>query len=288
MRILVTGGLGHIGSEVVELLGAAGHEVRSLDRAARPKGYAQEYMAADLTDPRDMRRAVDGIDAVVHAGAIPHDRHGAADEVLRVNVQGTLLVLQACAEAGIERVVNFSSVNSLGNFGGHRAAAYLPIDDAYPRHPQTPYQLSKHLAEEACAAYADRYGMTCISLRPVAVMRGAPFRRWLGADPNVRAEWGKGDYWAYVDLRDVAEGVRLSLETPAGSSGEFLLVADDTTQELPTSELLARFYPDTPWRGVPQEEYFAENPNRGLLDTSRARDVLGWRARHSWRDADDA
>jgi nucleoside-diphosphate-sugar epimerase len=283
MRVLVTGGLGHVGREVVRHLAEHGYDVRSLDRGARPSDATWEHVVGDLTDPRDMRRAVEGVDAVVHAGAIPHDRAGFADEVFRVNVFGTLMALQACAEAGVARVVNFSSVNSLGNFGGHRPAAYLPIDDAYPRHPQTPYQLSKHLAEEACAAFADRHGMTCISLRPVAVIHGAPFWRWRSADPWQRAEWGKGDYWAYVDVRDVAEAVRLSLVAPEGRSGEFLLAAEDTTQELPTLDLLARFYADTPWRGAPKEDYFRDNPNRGLLDCTQAFEALGWRPVHSWR-----
>lgn len=287
MRVLVTGGLGHVGREVVRHLLDHGFDVRSLDRGARPKDWPCAHTVGDLTDPRDMRRSVEGFDAVVHAGAIPHDRAGFADEVFRVNVYGTLVALQACMEVGIERVVNFSSVNSLGNFGGHRAARYLPIDDAYPRHPQTPYQLSKHLAEEACAAFADRYGMTCISLRPVAVVHGMPFWRWRSADPWQRAEWGKGDYWAYVDVRDVAEAVRLSLLAPAGSSGEYLLAADDTTQEITTPELLARFYPDTPWRGEDQARYFGENPHRGVLDCSRAFEALGWRPAHSWRETAD-
>ncbi len=223
-----------------------------------------------------------GVDAVIHLGALANDRPGSEDEVLSINVQGTWNILIACVEAEVGRVVYYSSVNSLGNFQGHRPSAYLPIDDAYPRHPMSPYQLSKHLSEEACKCYSARYGMVTVALRPMWVVARHHYEHWGGHDMERRMEWGRKDYWAYVDMRDVCDaGVRgLTVENVRHDA--FLLAAGNTLIDIPTAELLDRFYPDTPWHGD-RAEYFAQDPYRSLVDCAHAKEVLGWEPRHNWR-----
>ena len=284
MRVLVTGACGALGAPVIHELQVAGHEVVGLDRQGRPRGAVWEHWPADLRDILALRRAVVGIDAVVHMGAIANDRVGAADDVLNVNVAGTWNLLLASAEVGIRRVVYLSSVNSLGNFGGHRPAADLPIDDFHERHPMTPYQLSKHLGEEVCRAFTDMHGMTTICLRPVMVANPAWYARWHEAGPTRRSSWGRGDYWAYVDGRDVAEAVRLSLEVEGQLHDACLLAANDTTSDQPTAQLIAEHYPDAPWPTASLAEYVAEDPFRSLVDCRHALRLLGWKATRTWRD----
>ncbi|MGQ9541746.1 MAG: NAD-dependent epimerase/dehydratase family protein [Armatimonadota bacterium] len=283
MRLLVTGSNGFIGQELVKRLLEAGYALRTFDRTASAS-KEWEHLAGDLRDAFTVRRVVQGADAVVHLGAMSSDRRNAAEEVLSVNVQGTWNVLQACAEAGVGRVVYFSSINALGCVGGHRPPEYLPLDDFHPRHPMTPYQLSKHLAEEVCRSYTERYGIITICLRPVFVVNTEqPFPWWRRVPAEMRADWGKDELWAYVDLQDVCDAVLQSLTVEGVQHAGFLLSAPDTSLEVPTAELVQKYWSHLPWRGD-LAEYVAENPYRTLIDTSHATQVLGWRARRSWRD----
>lgn len=284
MRILITGNTGHIGREVTRAVAAAGHSIRTLDQAAQPKNDPWEHYPADIRAIGDVRRAAQGMDAVVHLAAVPGDRPGNPNEVFTTNVLGTWNVLLASAEAGVERVIFFSSVNSLGNFQGHRTTLYFPIDDAYPRHPVSPYQLSKHLGEEMCRSFTLRTGLVTISLRPMFVTQPDYYARW--RDPAFygvnRETRGMVDYWSYVDVRDVVAAVMASLTVEGVTNDAFLLAAEDTTQDIPTADLIARHYPDVPWR-VDAGAYFAQNPYRSVVDCTHAREVLGWRPVHSWR-----
>lgn len=282
MHLLVTGSNGFIGQELVKRLVEAGYTLRTFDRTASAS-TDWEHVAGDLRDVYTVRRVVQGVDAVVHLGAMSSDRRNAADEVLAINVQGTWNVLQACAEAGVQRVVYFSSVNAIGCVGGHRPPDYLPLDDFHPHHPMTPYQLSKHLAEEVCRSYSERYGITTICFRPVFVVNTTqPFPWWRRMPVEMRAEWGKDELWAYVDIHDVCDAALRALTVAGVQHDCFLLSAEDTSVEVPTAELVQRYWAHLPWRGD-LSAYVAGNPYRALIDTSHATQVLGWRAQHSWR-----
>jgi nucleoside-diphosphate-sugar epimerase len=279
----VTGSAGRIGREQVRVLREAGYDLRTFDRQARGKDEDWEHISGDLRDIYTVRRAVEDMEAVVHLGAIPHDT-GNDEEVLSINVQGTWNVLLACAEAGVARVVYFSSVNALGCVGGYRPAQYLPIDDDYPRHPFSAYQISKHLGEEMCRAFSNRHGLITVALRPVFVTNPRHSARYRNWGFHTRPDRLPEEYWAYVDVRDVCDATlcSLSLET---THDAFLLTADDTTQETPTAELVEKFYPDTPWK-TDRDAYLAGNSHRSLFDCSHAKQQLGWQPKHSWRDGE--
>lgn len=283
MRVLVTGSAGRIGVEVVRDLTSRGYVLRTFDRQAAPPEACVDHCPGDVRDILDVRRTVQGMDAVVHLAAVPNDRRGGADDVLATNVQGTWNVLLACHEAGVKRVVLMSSINSLGNFGGHKPSAYLPIDDAYPHHPMTPYQMSKHLAEELCRMFSHAHGMITICLRPVGVTFPDQYVRWREQRSSWRREWGRIDYWSYVDVRDVCEAVARSLEADHIQHDCFILAAPDTFSETPTAELIAEHYPDTPWN-VDRDEFLARSPYISVLDCSHIENVLGWKPMRSWRE----
>jgi UDP-glucose 4-epimerase len=236
----------------------------------------------NLLDLDAVRGAMEGVEAVVHAGAIPWDR-GDGSLVMSTNVLGTWNVLQAAVDTGVERVVALSSINAQGSVGGWRPTEYLPIDDAHPHHPMTPYQLSKHLMEEVCRSYSERHGLATICLRPVFVAHPAsPHPAHFGTD--VSLETWRDNYWAYVDVRDVVDAVIRSLRQEGVLHERILLAARDTSVAEPTRDLVERFYPDVPWPGVEPDHYFSDDPHRSLIDCHHAREVLGWEARHSWRD----
>jgi UDP-glucose 4-epimerase len=284
VRVLVTGSAGHIGREQVKVLQAAGYEVRTTDRVAAQRGDDWEHLPGDLRDLDFIRRAVQGMDAVAHLGAIASDRRGASEDVMAVNVQGTWNVLLAAQEAGVPRVVAFSSINALGCVGGHRPAQYLPIDDAYPHHPLSPYQLSKHIGEEICRYFSEKFGMVTICLRPAYVAAPDHYKSFRDYPVEIRAEGSKVEYWGYVDRRDVCEATLLSLTVENVLHDAFLLFADDTILDTPTLEAVEKHYPDTPWK-QDKAAYFADNPYRSMFDCSHAKQVLGWQPKHSWREA---
>lgn len=282
MKVLVTGSHGFIGRALVERLLQAGFTLRTFDRPAS-SASDREHFSGDLRDVFAVRRAVQGVDMVLHLGALASD-YRYAEEVLEVNVQGTWNVLQACAECGVKRVVYFSSINALGCVGGHRPPEYLPLDDFHPRHPMTPYQLSKHLGEEVCRSYSERHGIVTICLRPTYVVDTAnPPWWWRVSNSERHIEWGKDELWAYVDLQDVCDAVLKAMQVEGTLHDAFLLSAPDTLVTASSADLVERFWSHLPWKGNKQE-YFADNPYRSLIDTSHAAQVLGWQPRRSWRN----
>lgn len=278
--VLLTGSEGAIGTHLRRELRDRGYRVRGLD--IRPAGSADaDHRVADLLELRAVRDAMDGVVAVVHAGAIPADR-GDGTRVASTNVLGTWHVLQAAVEAGVGRVVALSSVNAQGSVGGWRAPEYFPIDDDYPPHPMTPYQLSKHLMEEICRSFSERYGLVTVCLRPVFVAHPASrHRAGFGTDGFVKT-W-RDDYWAYVDVRDVIDAVVRSLQVEGVIHDRFLLAAEDTSVAEETWTLVEREYPAIPWPKIEPGHYLAGRPHRSLIDCRHAHEVLGWEARHSWR-----
>jgi len=304
--VLVTGSAGGIGQHVVERLRAGGQQVRGLDvlgphpgaadpgaadeaATGGPVGASTAVSAAgdqhtgDLRDLDVVRRAVLGVDAIVHAGAIPHDA-GDGSAVMATNVLGTWNVLQAAAEAGVTRVVSFSSVNALGSVGGWQPTVRLPIDDGYPPHPATPYQLSKHLGEEICRSFSERHGMVTLCLRPVWVTAPGRYADPAFGSEAFLAEW-RDEFWAYVDLRDVGDAVVRCLALEGVRHDRFLLAAADTSVDVPTAELVDRHHASIPWPRHARAAWLADDPYRSLIDCSHAERVLGWRPAHSWRDA---
>ena len=280
--VLLTGSEGRVGRVLGRTLQEHGYEVRGLD--LRPGSSAvRDHRVVDLLDLDAVRATLEGVFAVVHAGAIPWDR-GDGSAVISTNVLGTWNVLQAAVEAGAERVVSLSSINAQGSVGGWRPTEYLPIDDDYPHHPMTPYQLSKHLMEEVCRAYTERHQLITICLRPVFVAQaGSPDSDGFGTPAFV--EGWRDDFWAYVDVRDVAEAVVLSLRLKGIAHDRFLLAARDTSVREETRTLVEREYAHVPWPTVEPEGYFEANPYRSLIDCRHAHQVLGWQPRHSWREA---
>ncbi len=283
MRALVTGSAGRIGRRVVPALQTHGCEVRTFDRCA---GREPDHWPGSLLDAARVRQVVQGCDAVIHLAAIPNDRPGQEDDVIATNVLGTWHVLQAAAEAGVTRVVYFSSIQALGLTGTERQPDALPLDDAHPRHPARPYALSKAMCEDTCRYFAETAGMTALCLRPTLVADEEMYAWWRSSDarslPRRYRRYFASDMWSYCDIEDVVRAAVLALDAQDVPFGTFLLAARDTTSTVPTADLLAEHYPDVPLR-LPAGTLDAD-PFHGLVDTAAAERVLGWRPERSWRE----
>ena len=183
--VLLTGSSGLVGCAARPALEAAGWAVRPFDVA---DGH-------DLCDAEAVSDAVQGCDAVVHAGALAHDTAGSPNDIVATNLLGTWHVLTAAETQRVSRVVYFSSVQVFGFAEGEGTPAYLPVDDAHPLNASRPYGMSKRLAEEMCRAWTARTQIPTIVLRPVLILDEQRLARY---SPQT------ADLGAFVHVDDVA------------------------------------------------------------------------------------
>src|SRR5881275_2182159 len=186
---LVTGGAGFIGSHLVERLLALGHRVRVVDNLSTgsaanlaPVLGRIEFVRADLRDEAVCRRAVRGADLVFHVAALPSVPRSLADPWTchDSNVNATLRLLIACAEARVRRVVYSSSSSAYGD------TATLPkIEDAEPL-PRSPYAVAKLAGEQYVLAFARAGTVEGVALRYFNVFgpRQSPRSTYAAVIPN--------------------------------------------------------------------------------------------------------
>lgn len=287
MRVLVTGGFGRTGKWVVRELVAHGHPVRVLDRTPPPsdlKDLGMETVFADIADPLATMTAAMGCDSIVHLAAYSGPHGVTAAELLRVNVIGTQNVLDAAVAAGMARVVITSSIGALGySFPTHPCLPdYLPVDAAHPRRPQDVYGLSKLMNEETAAAATRLHGLTTVVFRPPLIMNleMAKQRGWLSRMVEQGHRHYNKDLWAYIDARDYAIACRLAVESSLTGHHLFYTMADDVSADATPQELAAEHLPQF----VEDARRFTHNC---FYDLSPARDVLGFVALRTWRQALD-
>ena len=285
MRILVTGASGRIGSKVVLELARHGHAVKALDRRPLPEEVraAAEAVYADITDPLALLNAVAGCDTVAHIGAVPAPSLP-ADEVLRLNVIGTQNVLEAAHAHGLPRVVLTSSVGALGfSFPTHPCLPdYLPVDTAHPCRPQDVYGLSKLMNEESAQAMTRLCGMATLVLRPPAVwdLARAKQQGWLRRALERTGEERDSSLWGYIDVHDQAAAFRLALESELSGHHVLYTMADDLGVNAAARELTERHFPHL----LPDLTRLTGNT---FYDLVPARDLIGFTASHTWREALD-
>jgi NAD dependent epimerase/dehydratase len=173
-KVLVTGAGGFIGSHLCELCLAEGAEVRAfvhynsrsdwgmLEDLDRKSLKNIDVMAGDLRDFEAVRRAVRGCHRVFHLGAligIPYSYLNPAD-VIQTNILGSLHVLQASLEFGVERLVQTSTSEVYGT------AQYVPMDEKHPLNPQSPYAATKVGSDKLAESFNRAYGLPVVILRP--------------------------------------------------------------------------------------------------------------------------
>jgi dTDP-glucose 4,6-dehydratase len=169
---LVTGAGGFIGSHLTERLIESGARVRAFVHynALGAHGWLDaseladraEVVAGDLTDRDSVREAMRGTDIVFHLGAliaIPYS-YRAPSSYVRTNIEGTLKVLEAARETGVERVIHTSTSEVYGT------ARYVPIDENHPLQGQSPYAATKIGADKIAEAFHLSFGVPVVTVRP--------------------------------------------------------------------------------------------------------------------------
>ena len=185
-RVLVTGADGFIGSHLVEALVRGGSDVRAfvlynsfgswgwLDRCDPDVVRQLDVFAGDIRDPNGVRSAMKGCEVVFHLAAliaIPYSYHS-PDTYVDTNVKGTLNVLQAARDLGVQKVVHTSTSEVYGT------ARFVPITEEHPLQAQSPYAATKVGADQIALSFHRSFGT------PVAVIR--PFNTY-GPRQSTRA-----------------------------------------------------------------------------------------------------
>ena len=196
-RVLVLGAAGKIGRAVREGLRGRYRLMRLADIVPQaPAAAGEDCVDAELTDMASLAKAMQGIDCVVHLAGVsvePDERQW--EQVLPANIIGTRNVFEAARQAGVKRVVFASSHHAIGFY---RREDTIPASVA-PR-PDSFYGVAKVFGEAIGRLYADKFGLSVVSLR-IGAYRPAP------TEPRHLAVW--------ISPRDMVELIRCSIEAPA-------------------------------------------------------------------------
>lgn len=271
MRIAITGVSGGVGRAIEALALERGHVVVGIDRVVpHERRDGAGFVQADMSEYEKLVDAFAGCDAVVHMAAIPSPRGGDPDHTIHNNnVVGSYNALRAAAEHGITRVCQASSVNAIGHaYSRNPRYDYFPLDEEHPNYSEEPYSLSKWICEQQADAFARRYeDMRIASMRFHWVVpdRASAARHFTADGPNVEKH-----LWAYTRTDAAADACLRSLDAPFVGHEVFYIVAPDTTVDVPSRDLAARYFPDVPIRGD-------LSGNRSFFDSSKAERLLGWK-----------
>jgi dTDP-glucose 4,6-dehydratase len=172
--VLVTGAEGFIGSHLTEALVRQGYKVRAfvlynsfnlwgwLDHSSPDIKSQIEIFSGDIRDPHGVKEAMKGCDAVIHLAAliaIPYSYHS-PDTYVDTNIKGTLNVLQAARDLGVQRVIHTSTSEVYGS------AKFIPITEAHPLQGQSPYSATKIAADQLAYSFYASFDLPVVIARP--------------------------------------------------------------------------------------------------------------------------
>jgi NAD+ dependent glucose-6-phosphate dehydrogenase len=231
-RVLLTGAEGLVGTIVRTRL-AGRYEFKCLTWQTRD--YAD--VVGDISDPAVLRRAVEGVDAVVHLAAAS-GVDATWDTVLPTNIVGTHNVLEAAREAGVQQVVLASSNHAVGMYEADRVpeiysvGGQLGLSADAPVRPDSLYGVSKVFAEAMGRYYAEQHGLHVLCLRIGSVRadddpQGAsllPMAPWSQLDP---ASQRRRQSAVWLSQRDCAGLIGAALDSPAVQFGIVYGVSDN-------------------------------------------------------------
>ena len=231
-RILVTGADGFIGSHLTEALVARGYDVRAfalynsfnswgwLDEIPKPVQKKLDVFCGDIRDSYGVRRAMKNCDAVLHLAAliaIPYSYHS-PETYIDTNIKGTLNVLQAAHDLGVERVIQTSTSEVYGT------AKFIPITEEHPLQGQSPYSASKIGADQLAYSFYTSFGLPVVTVRPFNTF--GPRQSARAVIPTIISQIANGQRHIKLGaisptrdfsfVRDTVSGFIAALESKAG------------------------------------------------------------------------
>jgi len=293
---LVTGGAGFIGSHLCEELVRRGARVRVVDSLITGKRQnlahlpQVEFLEGDLADIDVARRAVHGIEYVLHQAAIPSVPRSVEDPLTsnRANIDASVNILVAARDANVKRLVYAGSSSAYGN------SEVLPKVETMPTAPLSPYALQKLVAEQYCQMFTTLYGFETVTIRYFNVFgpRQDPSSPYSGVislfisalcDGRRPTIYGDGEQTRdFTYVTNVVDGVLRACHAP-GASGEVINVA--TAGRISLNQLFAIVKREV---GSSLEPNYS-NPRAGDVrhsqaDISKAQRLLGYTPIVSFED----
>lgn len=294
-KVLVTGAEGFIGSHLTELLVRSGYRVRAtvLYNSFNSRGWLDdlplevresvEVVVGDIRDPHFVRSAISGCDLVAHLAAligIPYS-YVSPESYLETNIRGTLNILQASRDMGIEHVIHTSTSEVYGS------ARYVPMDENHPLSGQSPYSASKIAADQLAFSFWASFGVPISILRPFNTY--GPRQSTRAVIPTVITQFAAGKKEIFLGdtsptrdfsfVHDTAMGFLNTLEksctvgevTNIGSGFE---ISISEVVEVIASAMEVEY-------SIGQEKSRIRPPNsevqRLFADTTKASDLIDWK-----------
>ena len=300
-KIVVTGAEGFIGSHLVETLLDKGFEVKALvlynfmgswgwlEQIPQAKRKGLEVVLNDIRDPKGMNDLVKGADAVLNLAAligIPYS-YQAPDLYVDVNIKGTLNLLNAAREFGVQRFIQTSTSEVYGT------ARFVPITELHPLQPQSPYSATKIAADALAYSYFASFGLPVTILRPFNTY--GPRQSTRAVIPTIIAQIANGERTIKLGsltptrdfnfVKDTANGFLSALQAPAmgeaiNIGSNFEISIGDTVQMI--AELMGT-------KIEIQEQSDRVRPansevERLWADNSKADQLLGWKPQYAGRE----
>lgn len=289
-RVIITGGSGRLGRSVVAGFAAAGHDVVSIDQTL-PENPARgvTYRSIDLLDAASTQALFEELrpGAVVSLAAIAVPFSAPEDVILRTNAGIAHNVTAAAVASGAKKVIIASSPSIMG-YGSPAGwvPPRLPLDEDVVPQPWHAYGLSKYVAEQVAAMFAQQTDeVKFISFRPCYVI--AP-EEWEGAatqqghtiaerldDPSLSAV----ALFNYVDARDVTDFLLTALANidRVENGAVFFVGAKDAMARRPLAELIPEHFPALSHLAT------GLTGDAPAFSVQKAKEVLGWEPTRSWR-----
>uniref|UniRef100_A0A804NBH0 NAD-dependent epimerase/dehydratase domain-containing protein n=2 Tax=Zea mays TaxID=4577 RepID=A0A804NBH0_MAIZE len=291
--LCVTGGSGFIGSWLVRLLLDRGYTVHATVKNLQDEGETKHLQALDGADARlrlfqmdlldpasSMRQAIEGARGVFHlASPLTLHTQDPEKELLEPALKGTLSVLRAAKDCGVQRVVLMSSKSAMLPNPAWPADKAMVEDDCWAdvellKRRQLWYNVSKTLAEKAAWEFAERESLQLVVLNPGTTL-GPFFTPSVNTSLNILLQLLRGQeleldavYTGWVDVRDVAQSAIVLYENPSAQGRHLCLASMERLVDF--ADRIADMYPEFPVHRIEEDKQGwlmrAKEPSKKLVD----------------------
>jgi nucleoside-diphosphate-sugar epimerase len=278
MKVLVTGSAGKAGSYLVRELEEAGHEVVHLDIKRPAVDLPGRFLQIDLTDAGQVYDAFAQArpEAVCHVAANPSPSGYSREDTFRNNVMSTYITMQAAGDFGVTRLIYASSEMATGWLTTEQLPPKFPFSEDDRLDSPNAYALSKYTGEIIANSLVLRYpDMSIVSLRINNIVMPDNYDKLQHRRDNFPE--GGGNFWSYIDVRDVATAFRAALEGSSTGHEVYLIAAGDTCLETPIREAVEKRY------GPGANFDPAHGEHASAFDCSKIKRDFGWEPKYSWR-----
>ena len=300
--VLVTGADGFIGSHLTEALVRQGINVRAfvyynsfnswgwLDHCTDDVKGHFEVFPGDIRDPHGIKEAMKGCDAVLHLAAliaIPFSYHS-PDTYVDTNVKGTLNVLQAARELGVNRIIHTSTSEVYGT------ARFVPITEEHPLQGQSPYSATKIAADQLAYSFYSSFDLPVVTVRPFNTY--GPRQSARAVIPTIITQIANGAHKVELGaltptrdfsfVQDTVNGFLAALNSTKGLGQVINLGSNFEISIGETVALIAESMNTTVETASSEERWRPENSEveRLWADNSKAKELFGWQPTYSGRD----